>query len=122
MSALSIVKLTDLTIPNGTAVSRWVLAERECGDAELITIYAPGTLDALTYTIEVSYDQDNGANTTYSPTNVTTLNDGAGDVAPPAATKACSYPGFAVKAWRIKASGNVTADRVFGLTKSVRGE
>lgn len=106
--SLHLAKLTDLTIASGQANSRWVDVENEMSDAHQISITAPSALDAVTYTIEVSED---------GSTVSGTLHNGTSDVGLPAAGKVVNYDPFAVKYWRIHASGNAAADRDFIVRK-----
>lgn len=98
----------EVYIPSGSNATRAIVSDIECSDATAITIQSPTTLDALTFTIEVSQD-----GTTWA-----TANDGTGDLPVPAASKAIQYVEMlSVRYWRIKASGNVAADRTFAVTK-----
>jgi len=118
MACLAVARLKPLTVPNGTNVSNVWLAREVYDDAEEVMLYGPAALDALTFTIEVSFNPEAAA-----PTWVT-LQDGspAADVTAPAATKARSYASGLISAVgvRIKASGNVAADRVFDASKQYR--
>ena len=91
----------DVTIAIGNTVSRVVSGALETADAVQITLQAPSSLEAGTYTFEVSnvYNAD-PAN--YADADFVTLNDGSADIGPPAAGKGRSYTemvGF--HAWRI---------------------
>lgn len=98
----------DVIIPSGSNVSRAVQGVYEYHDASNITIQSPSALDALTFTIEVSQDGSVWA----------TLSDGASDLPVPAASKAIQYTEILPhKFFRIKASGNVAADRIFLVSK-----
>jgi hypothetical protein len=100
--------IADVTIASGTNASRAVFSAYEYSDAVAISIQAPGTLDALTFTLEGSQD-----GTTWA-----TLNDGTADLPVPAAGKIIQYTELlSVNYWRIKASGNTAADRTFKVTK-----
>lgn len=100
----------DLTIPSGAAVSNVLNAKQHYEDAAAIVIQSPATLDALTFKIEVSID-----GVTYVD-----YQEGAtlADVPMPAADNGialdllCAWPYF-----RLAASGNVAADRVFMVAK-----
>lgn len=106
--ANAVATCTDLTILTGQTVSRWVESVLETGDANIIAITAPATLDVGTYTLEVSFDGSTAAGT---------INDGTADVAVPAAGKHCQYENFAAPYWRIKGP-SAAADRTFKLTKA----
>lgn len=115
------IRLPDLVIPLGTAVSN-VLNSNKCyDDAESIVLYAVNVTDgALTYTIEVNPDP----NATNASPNWATLQVGdeqaVGSAVPPLATFArLFYELAAVMAFRIKASGNVTADRTWSADKAI---
>ena len=100
--------LSDAVIANGANASRAVYSDYEYSDATAITIQAPAALDALTFTLEVSQDGSSW----------TTASDGSNDLPVPAAGKAVQYTELlSVKYWRIKASGNVAADRTFKVSK-----
>jgi hypothetical protein len=100
--------IADITIANGAAVSRSVRSLYEYMDATAITLQAPSSLDALTFTIETSTDDSTW----------TTLSDGTADIGPPAAGKSRQYTEMIGSAYfRIKASGNVAADRTFKAYK-----
>ena len=106
--------MPNLTIPNGAADSNVLNMLKAGFDAEALTVCAPGTLDALTYTWLVSVD--GGA--TYC-----TLTDLTGTaIIVPAATKAIVYNGVftGITNLKLHASGNVAADRVFQLGKAWR--
>lgn len=114
MSQLFIAELPPLTIPNGAAVSNSFDWKEYGYDSEAITVFAPAALDVLTYTWEVSRD----GGTTYK-----TLVDTVGaPIYVPAATFAVVYNGtFAsITNLRIKASGNVAADRTWTLLKAFK--
>lgn len=97
----------DLVIDAAGTTTRWVDSTLETADAVRIGITAPGTLDAGTYTIQVSFD---------GTTSAGTINDGTNDVSVPAAGKHCQYDPFVAPYWRI--SGPAAAEeRVFKLTK-----
>lgn len=97
-----------LTIPSGASVSN-ALDFASYSDAASIILYAPATLDALTFTIEGSRDG----------ITFMTLYDGAADIAPPPAGKCRQYiEMIGLNFFRIKASGNVAADRTWSVTKT----
>ena len=102
-----------LTIPSGTAVSNSLNVQQTVYDAEAFWVMAPAALDALTFTWEASEDG----------TTWTTLQDStATDLKVPAAGHSIVYNGMitGMPFLRIKASGNVAADRVFRMHKTVR--
>ena len=108
MSANFYAALADVTVASGATESRAVYADYEYSDARYLTIYAPATLDAVTWTIEVSTD-----GTTWS-----TLNNGTSDIAPPAAGKARQYiEMLSSRYFRIKASSATAANRIFRVSK-----
>jgi hypothetical protein len=101
-------RLFDIVIPSGSSVTRSISGAYEYSDAVAITIQSPATLDALTFTIEISNDG----------TNFATMSDGTNNIPVPAAGKAIQYTDMlGARAWRIKASGNVAADRTFLVSK-----
>lgn len=112
------VQLPDLTIPNGAAVSNIFNSPENQDDAECVTVYSPAALDALTFSFEVNA---NAQAVAASPGWVTLqVGDPAADAVPPPAGKARTYYELAsAMAYRMKASGNVAADRIFKQSKSV---
>lgn len=99
--------IQNVVILSGSTTTRTIDGVHEYSDATAICIQSPATLDAGTYTIEVSW---NG--TTWA-----TLEDAGGDITVPAATKARQYTeihGF--KHFRIKGP-SAAADRTFHVTK-----
>lgn len=97
-----------VSIASGQSATRAIFGPYEYSDATVIMIQSPATLDALTFTIEVSQD-----GTTWA-----TLTDGTTNLPVPAAGKAAQYTDFlASKYFRIKASANVAAERVFRVSK-----
>lgn len=113
--ALATAKCPDLKIPNGTSVSNIWKAREVYEDAEDLQLMADVVTDgALTYTVEITSD--------FEPTAAgfwVTLQDAGADFAPPVAGKAKKLPTEALSATgiRIKASGNVTADRNWRAAK-----
>lgn len=100
--------LSDVTIASGGTTSRSVFSDYEYSDARFLSIQSPGTLDAATFTIEVSQDGITWA----------TLATQAANVVVPAAGKAIQYTEMlSSKYFRIKASAAVGADRVFKVSK-----
>lgn len=111
MQTVSFFTSFKCTIPSGTNVSNTIDANM-FHDAASIGILSPATLDALTFTIEVN-EKDDGSGTWR------TLVDAAGtNIGPPAAGKARQYLELiSFASWRIKASGNVSDNRVFDVVK-----
>ena len=108
MSTSFNASLQDVVIASGATTSRAVFSDYEYSDARYITIQSPATLDALTFTIEVSQDA-----TTWA-----TLATLSADLAVPAAGKAIQYiEMLSSKYFRIKASGAVAANRTFKVSK-----
>jgi hypothetical protein len=104
------VALKSLTIPNGAAISNILDSSIDyVGLSGIIMIMAPAVLDALTFTIEVGNDGINF---------FTLTSDGTVPLTLPIATKAKAYyfELNAAKYLRLKASGNVAADRIFLLS------
>jgi hypothetical protein len=101
-------RLFNVVIPSGSNVTRSISGAYEYSDAVAIVIQAPATLDALTFTIEVSNDG----------TNFATLTDGTNPLPMPGAGQAIQYTDIlGSRAFRIKASSNVAADREFLVSK-----
>jgi hypothetical protein len=101
-------RLHDVVIPSGQSTTRAIFGTYEYSDATAIVIQAPATLDALTFTIEISNDGSTWA----------TLNDGINNLPVPAAGKAIQYTEvLGSKYFRIKSSGNVAEDRTFLVSK-----
>lgn len=105
----------DLTIPINTSVSNSLNWQRDFFDAEALGIQAPSALDALNFSIQVSQDDVNFGD----------LQDltGVPVKAPSAALVGMMYNGViaAFPYMRIKASGNVAAERIFKTHKMWRG-
>jgi hypothetical protein len=107
------ISCPDVTIPSGSASSN-IISRGVIGDAAAITLYAPAALDAHTYVIEVSRTLDATSSSTWS-----VLSNGVADITPPAAGKVTVYPFPNWQSFRIKdQSGNVAADRTWGMTKN----
>lgn len=109
-------RIPNVVIPNGAAVSNIV----KCigfNDADGIMLYGLLTTDgALTYTIEVSPEAEATAASAWMTLQI---GDPAGDAAPPLQGKARFYSEIAAAmSFRIKASGNVTADRTWNASKN----
>lgn len=100
--------LHNVVIASGQSATRAIFGPYEYSDATTIMIQSPAALDALSFTIEVSQDGTNWA----------TLTDGFSNLPVPGAGKAAQYTDMlASKYFRIKASGNVAADRTFRVSK-----
>jgi hypothetical protein len=98
----------DVVIATGTNATRAIFGTYEYSDATAIIIQAPATLDALIFTIEVSSDASTWA----------TLTDGTSALPTPVAGTAMQYTDMlGSKYFRLKASGNVSADRIFRVSK-----
>ena len=99
--------IENVVILSGATTSRSIEGVDSYSDATSICIQSPATLDAGTYSIEVSRDASTWA----------TLEDAGGDITVPAATKARQYTeihGF--KWFRIKGP-TAAADRTFLVSK-----
>lgn len=104
------IRIKDITIPNGAAVSNIIDCQSEYfGLGSSLSIAAPATLDVLTFTVEASLD-----GSLYSTLTGT---DGTTALPLPAAGKVKTYQfEFGpIKSFRIKSSGNVAADRTFQI-------
>lgn len=100
--------LADITIETGQTSSRIVNAAYETADATAVTLMAPATLDAATFTLEGSQDG----------TTFYTLNDGSSDIGPPAVNKCRQYTELmGYQYWRIKSSGSAAAPRTWKASK-----
>jgi hypothetical protein len=100
-------RIFNVVIPSGGTTTRTIDGVYEFSDATSIFIQSPATLDAGTYTIQVSH---NGV-------DFATLNDGAADIAPPAAGKGRQYiEMLGAKHFRISGP-TAAADRTFIVTK-----
>lgn len=98
----------DVIIPSGSNATRAIQGVYEYSDASNIGIQSPAVLDELTFTIEVSADAATWA----------TLTNGASALPVPDASEALQYiEMLPFKYWRIRASGNVAADRTFLVSK-----
>lgn len=116
--AKACAKLKDLVVPNGTSVSNIWLAREVYEDAESVLMTCESA-DAATFTLEVTDDAEpsiGGTWRTFQILNGATL---ANFVVPNTATVAWGLPKDALGATgiRLKASGNVTADRTYGASK-----
>lgn len=103
-----IASLPDLVVASSGTTSNSMDAKYQTSDANAVVIAAPASLDAVTYTLQVSMD-----NTTYY-----TLSDGTADIGPPAAGKARQYT--ELLGWpyfRIAQSGAAASSRTFKCFK-----
>lgn len=101
-------RLHDVVIASGASATRSISGAYEYSDATAIVIQSPATLDALSFTIEISND-----GTTWA-----TLTDGTNPLPMPGAGQAMQYTDMlGARAFRIKASSNVAADRTFLVSK-----
>ena len=108
MSAHMYAALADAVILSGQTTSRAIYADYEYSDARFLTIQSPATLDAVTFTIEVSFD-----GTTWA-----TLASETANTVVPAATKAIQYNAMlSSRYFRLKAASAVAADRTFKISK-----
>jgi hypothetical protein len=116
--ASSYVQLPDLIMPNGAAVSNILNSPFSLDDAEAVALYAFGTIEAGTYTIEVSPDpKATAANTDWVTLQI---GDPAGDAAPPATGKArVYYENAVVGALRIRKSVNATQINTWKAGKAI---
>jgi hypothetical protein len=101
--------LPSLVILSGATVSNILNAKEHYGDAVGITIQSPGTLDAGTYSIQVSSD-----GVTFA-----TWQEGAtlADVAVPAVNKATMYETLVGFMYIRLAGPTAAADRTFKVSK-----
>lgn len=100
-------RLHDVVISSGGTTTRSINGSYEYSDATAIIIQSPATLDAGTYTIEVSNDGSTWA----------TLEDAGGNLGVPAATKARQYTEIlGSRFFRIKGP-TAAADRTFIVSK-----
>lgn len=111
-------KLKDLIVPNGTAVSNFWVAAEVYEDAVNILMTCESA-DVATFTLEVTDDavpSAGGSWKTYQELNGAVL---ANFVIPNTATVAWKIPqgALASTGMRLRASGNVTADRTYGASK-----
>jgi hypothetical protein len=101
-------RLHDVVIASGASATRAISGAYEYSDAVAIVIQSPATLDALTFTLEVSNDGSTWA----------TLSDGITDLTMPGAGKSKQFTEMlGSRFFRIKSSGNVAADRTFLVSK-----
>ncbi len=119
MSSAFDAALEPITIAAAASASRVVVALHEYADAASIALQAVGTLEAGTYTIEVSTTHRKNA-TDYVNGDFATLNDGTADIGPPGTGKARSYTEMIpFHAFRIAKSGAVaSAPIIFNASKN----
>jgi len=111
-------RVLDLLVPNGTSVSNILIAREAYEDAINLTLSCKSA-DAATFTLEVTDDavpSAGGSWRTYQILNGAVLADYP---VTNVATKAQTIPqgALASTGLRLKASGNVTADRTYGVAK-----
>lgn len=116
--ATACAKLKDLVVLNGASVSNIWLAREVYEDAVRVLMTCESA-DVATFTLEVTDDAEPsaaGSWKTYQELNGAVLAD---FVIPNVATKAWALPQGALASTgiRLKASGNVTADRTYGASK-----
>jgi len=120
MATRDTVKLADLVIPNGQALSNIWTAREVYGDAEVVGVTSETAVDgALTYTVDVTDDVTPSAAGTWSTLQILNGAVLADFQLPTVIGKACRLPleALAFTGIRIHASGNVTATRTFGASK-----
>lgn len=113
-------KVKDFVILNGTAVSNIILANEGYEDAIRLLITSETAVDgALTYTVDVTDDAIPTAGGSWKTLQILNGAALADFPLPTTNTKACGLPieALASTGLRVHASGNVTADRTFGLSK-----
>lgn len=116
MSASNIV-LPDLVIPAAGTVSNILNGPGCYDDALAVVLYGPATLEAHTYTIEVSANPLAVAGSVWTTLQV---GETPADLAPPAAGKARVYYELAsAMSFRIKSNGALTDPMTFKATKSI---
>lgn len=99
--------ITELVVSSGSTVSNSLSANYDYSDATQICIQSPGTMDAGTWIIQVSYNGSTWA----------TLNDGSADIGPPAAGKARPYTEMLGFAYFRISGPTAAADRTFRVSK-----
>lgn len=120
MARQACAKLKDLVIPNGTNVSNIWLAKEVYEDALSVLLTGESVTDAgITYTVEVTDDANPVAGSTWSTYQILNGAALANFVPTPTNGSGFNLPQGALASTgiRIKASGNVTADRTFGASK-----
>jgi len=109
MSTVNAIRGPAITIASAGTASNVIRMDECYFAADAITLVAPATLDATTFTIQVTQDPD------ASPVVWTNLNDGVADVSAPLASKTSVYPGPSYPAFRILAGSAVAADRTWQM-------
>lgn len=116
----AVAKVKDFVIPNGAAVSNIILASEGYEDAVRLLLTSETAIDgALTYTVDVTDDAVPTAGGSWKTLQILNGAVLADFPLPTTNTKACGLPieANASTGLRVHASGNVTADRTFGLSK-----
>ncbi len=118
MSSAFNAKLEDIAIALGATKSRVVIAEQEYADAAALAFQAPATLEAGTYTFEVTTIDRNVAD--YVDADFVTLSDGTTDIGPPGQAKGRTYTDLIpFAAFRISKTGAVAVAAItFKATKN----
>src|SRR6267378_5400951 len=119
MGVTAVAKVGDFLIANGTSVSNIITAAGGYEDAENLIVTSIDMGDAATFTLEITNDPAPVAGSvwrTFQVLNGATLAD---FVIPNTSTKGYLLPWgvAAATGMRVKASGNVTADRTLRLSK-----
>ena len=117
-------RLPDIIIPNGKNVSQVLKARETFEDAEYVILYGISVTDpGITYLVQVCPNIDAAVPVWYTSVN----GPGGAQIAPPDegfafSLSRASAAVMATDAMRILASGNVRADRSWGITKQWRGD
>ena len=119
MGVTAVSKVGDFLIANGTSVSNIIIAAGGYEDAENLLVTSIDMADVATFTLEVTSDPNPAAGSiwrTFQVLNGAVLAD---FVIPNTSTKGYLLPWgvAAATGMRVKASGNVTADRTLRLSK-----
>lgn len=118
MSAGNYAAIEDVTIPNGSNKSNVVRGNVSYADAAAISLQAPATLEANTYTIEVT-NIIRAMTDPYVDADFCTLSDGTSPINAPSQGYGRSYTEIIPwSAFRVKSSGNVGANRTFKAAKN----
>ena len=108
------IRSIQLTIPNGSAASKWVSAKdmSDHGSLALVGVATPGTVDAVTLAIEYSIDGGTTALTCVgSDGTAKSITQTANDYIVLSPAEYPVIPGH----FRLVSSGNVGADRVYTI-------
>lgn len=99
-----------ITIANGQTLSNTIRCDQAFSWAKVFTLFAPATLDATTFKIEVTDDID-AQSVVWRE-----WNDGTNDITAPGAgdARTYEYPNFS--AMRIKAGASVAAARTWAMS------